>query len=182
MARRRWRPDAEPPGPPASPEEQEKRAREIVLRQLTMMARSRHQLAEKLRTAGIREEIISSVLDRFTEVGLVDDAAYAEAVVRGGRESRSLSVRALKMELAKKGVDAETAQEALAGITSTDEEEVARRFAEKKARATVGLERAVRERRIAGALARKGFSAGISYRVMREVLEADEAEAEPFAD
>lgn len=174
MAYRRRLPEGEPPGPPASPEEQERRAREIVLRQLSMMARSRHQLAEKLRGAGITEPVIAAVLDRFTEVGLVDDAAYAESFVRQGREGRSLSKRALKMELARRGVEGEIAEESLSGITTEDEEGVARRLAEKKARSTAGLEYRVRERRIAGALARKGFAPGVVYRVTREVLEEGE--------
>lgn len=171
---RRWRPaEAEPPGPPASPEELGRQAREIVLRQLAMMARSRHQLAEKLRTAGITEPVIEEVLDRFTESGLIDDSSYAESFVRMGRESRSLSTRALAMELKKRGVAPELAEEALAGITAEDEMAVAIQLARKKARSTQGLDRAVRERRIAGALSRKGFTAGVVYTVTREVLGED---------
>src|SRR5690606_33787690 len=61
-------------GPEADPESV---ARKILLDQLTGRARSRSELATKLRKRGVPEEVGIRLLDRFEEVGLVDDAAYA---------------------------------------------------------------------------------------------------------
>ena len=52
-------------------------ARQIVLRQLTMAPRSRAQLEDKLRQRDCPDDVAAAVLDRLTEVGLVDDEAYA---------------------------------------------------------------------------------------------------------
>ncbi|MDO5495829.1 MAG: regulatory protein RecX [bacterium] len=171
----RWKkgPAGEPAGPPASEEEQERAAREIVLRQLAMMARSREQLREKILARGVSEPVAERVLDRFTEVGLVDDAAFAESLVRTQRESRGLSRRGLAAELTKRGVDREVLAEAVAAVGDEDEYETALRLARKRASATAGLERPVRERRIAGMLARKGYGASVAYRAVREALEEE---------
>ncbi len=60
---------------------------------------------QKLRRRGISAPVIERVLDRFTEVGLIDDQAYAEAYVRTKHQERALSRRALTAELRRKGVD-----------------------------------------------------------------------------
>lgn len=169
-------PDGEPAGPPASPAEQERAAREIVLRQLAIMARSREQLREKILAKGISEDVAEHVLDRFTEVGLVDDAAFAESLVRSKRESRGLSRRGMIAELRKRGVDGEVASEAISGIDDEDEYETALQLARKRAASTRGLERHVRERRIAGMLGRRGFGASVSYRAVRAALSEGESD------
>ncbi|MDD9204853.1 regulatory protein RecX, partial [Georgenia sp. 10Sc9-8] len=53
-------------------------ARTIALRQLSAAPRSRAQLADAMARKDVPEAVAEAVLDRFTEVGLVDDAAYAE--------------------------------------------------------------------------------------------------------
>ena len=45
------------------------------------------------------------MLDRFTEVGLIDDAAFARAWVSSRQAGRGLARRALSAELRAKGVD-----------------------------------------------------------------------------
>src|SRR3954466_11079789 len=113
-SRRRGRstgPDAPVPGgaadstPDADPESV---ARAIVLRQLTMAPRSRAQLADKLAERGADEAVAERVLDRFEEVGLVDDEAFAQLLVRSQRAGRGLGRRALAHELRRKGVEHET--------------------------------------------------------------------------
>lgn len=153
-------------------------ARELVLRQLTTMPRSREQLRLKLAERGIDPAVITRVLDRFAAVGLVDDAQYAEMLVRTQRESRGLSRRALAQEMRARGISPEDAAGALEALTPQDEEEAALRLARRKARATAGLDRHVRERRILGMLARKGYPSGVSLRAVRTALsEADEQAA-----
>ena len=63
-------------------------ARAIVLRQLSMAPRSRSQLEQKLRQRGCDPEVAERVLDRMAEVGLVDDEAYAEMLVRARHSGR----------------------------------------------------------------------------------------------
>lgn len=144
-------------------------AREIVLRQLTVRARSRHELATALAKRKVPDEVAGRVLDRMEEVGLVDDASFAEEWVRSRQQRRHLSSRALQQELRRKGVDPDQVSEALEGVEPDDEHAAALALAEKKMRSMTGLEPQVRRRRLAGALARRGFSSALVGRVLDEV-------------
>ncbi|MDO5535394.1 MAG: regulatory protein RecX [Propionibacteriaceae bacterium] len=118
----------------------------------------------------VPEAIIESVLDRFEEVGLVDDAQFAGLWVEG-QQRRMRSTRALKQELRLKGVDAEVIDEALAQTDDEADYRAALALAQKKVRTMGSLEPHVRYRRLAGALARRGFSPGLCHRVVSEVTE-----------
>src|SRR5699024_1472943 len=85
-------------------------ARAIALRKLGAAPQSRAQLAEAMASKNVPEEIAENVLDRFEDVNLIDDAAYAEMLVRTRHNERGLARRALAHELWRKGVDAETAE------------------------------------------------------------------------
>lgn len=145
-------------------------ARQIVLRQLAMAPRSRQQLHDKLRQRNCPEEVAEAVLDRMTEVGLVDDEAYAGMLIRSQQVGRGLATRALARELRTKGVDPETAQAALADIDPEDERERARALVDKKLRTMHGLDATVQTRRLAGMLARKGYDSSMAFGVIREAL------------
>ncbi|HEY2306223.1 MAG TPA: regulatory protein RecX, partial [Streptosporangiaceae bacterium] len=73
----------------------EEAARAICLRLLTAGPRTRAQLATALRKRRIPDEVAEAVLSRFTEVGLIDDAAFARAWVESRHHSRGLARRAL---------------------------------------------------------------------------------------
>jgi len=145
-------------------------ARQIVLRQLAMASRSRSQLAEKLAQRDCPADVAAAVLDRMTEVGLVDDAAYAQMLVRSQQAGRGLSRRALARELHGKGIEEDLAQEALSSISDADERDRARELVDKKLRAMHGLGLQVQTRRLAGMLARKGYSPNLTYAVILEAI------------
>lgn len=144
-------------------------AREIALRLLTVRARSRSELKDALARRKVPAAAAEQLLDRFSDVGLIDDAAFAKAWVESGTR-RMRGRRALAQELGRKGVEPELIAEALAEREPEAELAVAREFAEKKARTTAGLDYQTRFRRLTGALARRGFSTDIVLRVAREVL------------
>lgn len=160
------------PAPAADPgsDDPETKARGLVLRKLTGQARTRHELDRALRAKEIPETVGNRVLDRMEEIGLVDDAAFARDWVESRQQRRQLSRRALRHELQHKGVDRDDIEEALAGVDGDDEYEAARALAARKARGMTGLAHEVRVRRIVGALARRGFSSGLTSRVVAEVL------------
>lgn len=176
-ARRRGRPAAEPPDAGAAAQDAEPDpesvARAIVLRRLTGAPQSRAQLAEALARRDVPEDVASRVLDRFTEVGLVDDQEYARILVRSRHAERGLSRRALAVELRRKGIDDETAATALAGVDDDDEEHAAREIVRRRLRSTAGLDRDVRVRRVYGVLGRKGYPGGLVARLVREELAAE---------
>jgi regulatory protein len=166
-------------------------AREICLRMLTDRARTRQELAQALQRKGVPDEAAHAVLDRFDEVGLIDDAAFAGQWVRSRHHHRGLARRAIAMELRRKGVSEEDAGEALAEVDEESEAQRARELVDRKLRSlAVGTteQRAAAGRRMVGMLARKGYGAGTAYRVVKEALaergaESDElGEAEPPED
>jgi regulatory protein len=146
-------------------------ARKILLDQLTGQARSRSELAGKLAKKGVPAAVAQRLLDRFEEVGLVDDQAFARAWVQSRQPGKGLARRALAQELRRKGVEDEVAQVALDEVDPEDEVESARMLVRRKLRSVTGLERDVAVRRLTGLLARKGYPAGVCFRVVREELE-----------
>ncbi|WP_392465861.1 regulatory protein RecX [Arsenicicoccus cauae] len=145
-------------------------ARQIVLRQLAMAPRSRAQLETKLRQRDCPEDVITRVLDRMTEVGLVDDEAYAAMLVRSQQVTKGLAKRALAHELRKKGIDKDLADAALDEVDPDQERRTARELVDKKLRSMGGLTVEVQTRRLAGMLARKGYGAGTAYSVIRDAI------------
>ncbi len=157
-------------------------ARAIVLRLLTGAPRSRAQLAQALAKRDVPDEIAMTVLDRFTEVGLIDDAAYAGTLVRSRHAERGLSRRALAVELRRRGVDDTTAAQALEQVGDDDEVDAARRLVERRLAATRGLDTVTRTRRTLAALGRRGYPPGLVGRLVREALAAEGEATAGWAD
>ncbi|PZH16715.1 recombination regulator RecX [Streptomyces sp. NTH33] len=166
----------EPPGDPVE------RARAICLRLLTGTPRTRKQLADALRKRDIPDDAAQEVLSRFEEVGLIDDSAFADAWVESRHHGRGLARRALARELRTKGVDAALIDEAVGRLDAEQEEATARELVARKLRSTRGLDRDKRLRRLAGMLARKGYSEGLALRVVRQALEEEGEDTDFLAD
>ena len=157
------------------------RAREICLRQLAVRPRTRAELAKVLARKEISDEVIAEVLDRYDEVGIIDDAAFARAWVSSRHHGRGLARRALANELRQRGVDAEVATEALESLDDDEEAATARALVDRKLRTATGTPDAV-FRRLVAMLARKGYPAGVAIRAVKDALAARDAEAAEFAD
>jgi regulatory protein len=152
----------------------EQRARQVCLRLLTLAPRTRAQLGDALRKRGIPDETADEVLSRFEDVGLIDDAAFARAWVESRHYGRGLAGRALSAELKQRGVAADEIRAAIEERLSPDAEvSAARRLVDRKLESTRRLPPEQRTRRLAGMLARKGYPAGLAFRVIREALEAE---------
>jgi regulatory protein len=164
------RPSEPDAGPDADPEAI---ARQICLRLLTAAPRTRAQLAAALRRRGVPEEAAAAVLARFAEVKLIDDALFARAWVDSRHHGRGLASRALGSELRQRGVAQEEIQAALSELDPDQELATARELVARRLPATAGMPAAARMRRLAGMLARKGYRAGLAYRVVREALEQE---------
>ena len=157
-------------------EEKKAEVRRRALLLLDQRARSRSELHKRLVALEFEEEVIDEVLSDLMRAKLIDDEAFAREWVRQRAQRRGKSSRALDMELRAKGVDSEIRALALEQIDAVDERETARRVAEKKARSESRIpeDRADYDkalRRIVGALARRGFPAGVSMELSREALE-----------
>ena len=167
---------------PAEAGDPEARARQICLRLLTISPRTRAQLATTLHRRGIPADVAEAVLARFTDVGLIDDASFARAWVESRHHSRGLARRSLSAELRHQGVPAEEIRAAVGTLGPDQEVATARRLVEQKLAASRGQPPEVRVRRAAGTLARKGYPAGLVFRLIKEALENEGAREIPGLD
>ena len=164
--RARAEPDADP----------EAVARQICLRLLAATPRTHAQLAEALRRRGVPDDAAARVLERFAEVKLIDDELFARAWVESRHHGRGLAGRALGAELRQRGVAAGDIETALSQLDPEQEVATARELVQRRLATTAGMPFPARMRRLTGVLARKGYPAGLAYRVVREAMEREAAD------
>jgi regulatory protein len=165
-----------PDGPPVDPVA---KAKDICLSLLAVRARTRAELRTKLLGKGIEEQVADQVLSRLDEVGLVNDAEFAEQWVRSRHTYQGVARRALSAELRRKGVADDLAAAAVSELDSEAEEVRARELVRKRLRSTAaGAPELTMIRRLVGMLARKGYPEGLAYRVVRDELRAVGSDAE----
>jgi regulatory protein len=173
--------------------------------------RSSDEVRRRLRGAGYRADLVEGALERLTELGYLDDAAFARAWVESRDRTRPRGVRALRDELRRKGVAATDAEAALAarearatgddpddprlvpGVgeraasEASDDEAAARLLARKGAGLRREPDLRKRRARAYALLARGGFDPGTAARASATWLaEIDETsgddDAEPAAE
>lgn len=150
-------------------------AMEVCLRLLTAAPRTRAQLEQALRRRAVPPQAAEAVLDRLARSRLIDDALFAQMWVESRHHSRGLARRALSAELRQRGVGENDVREAVAELDPKQEEDAARRLVAGRLAGTRGRPAAARMRRLMGLLARRGYPAGMAYRVVREALEHERA-------
>ncbi|GAA0930799.1 regulatory protein RecX [Virgisporangium aurantiacum] len=187
--RRRSAPDG-PEEKPKTREELGTAARDQCIRLLAVRPRTRSELETALRKRGYDEDVISEVLDRYSDVGIIDDEAFAKAWVTSRHHSKGLAKRALAGELRRKGVSADDMGVALDELDGDAEIETARALVERRLRVErrrpggtgdgVGDDRDAQRkaqaaliRKLVGMLARKGYPSGLAYRVVKEAMADD---------
>jgi regulatory protein len=154
-------------GPPGDPEEV---ARIVCLRMLDRRAYSRAELHTAMRKRGVPDEPADRVLDRFTELGLIDDAALADGYALAQHRERGLAGRAVALKLRRRGIPDDAVREAVGQIDHESEADTARALVERRLRSLSALEPAAQARRLIGLLARKGYSPALAHDVVRSAL------------
>jgi regulatory protein len=145
-------------------------AKQVLLRRLSNAPRTRKELAQDLKKKKIEEDIAKQALDRFEELGLINDQTYSENFVANTHERRKLGKKALKQQLRSKGVSEETANQAVLQISDEDEFKSALALALKKIRSIQKDDPQTQIRKIVSLLARKGYSSSLSFQVAKEVI------------
>ncbi len=115
-------------------------------------------------------DVADEIIDRFEQVGLVDDAAFAQALTQSRGTYLGRGRARIRQELQAKGIDRDTVEEALGGLDPEQEREAALRLAQRRARSMAGLEPHVARRRLMGVLARRGYEGSIVASVVDETL------------
>ena len=160
------------PPPSTSEISREEQARALCLRLLTARARTRAELAGQLAKRGYPDDVSSRVLDRLTQVGLIDDADFAEQWVRSRRVNAGKGKRALAAELRTKGIDNDVITAALADIDAGAERERAEQLVrDKLRRERLGGDDDPRVmRRLVAMLARRGYGQNMALDVVKTAL------------
>ncbi len=165
------------PPPSTSEPSREELARALCLRLLTARARTRAELSGQLAKRGYPDDIRERVLDRLAAAGLVDDADFAQEWVRSRHANAGKSRRALAAELHAKGVDNDIITTALGGLDSAAEREKAEQLVRAKLRREAlggdSQDEARVSRRLAGMLARRGYSQTLAGEVVVAELAAE---------
>ncbi|TQL48364.1 regulatory protein [Homoserinimonas aerilata] len=143
------------------PERQARRAENVSLAGLTRRNMSRWEIEGLLRSREIDEQLIEAEVARLESVGLIDDAALAETLVRTQHERKGLGRQGIVSELRRRHIDQQLIDEALEQLEAGDERERARELAEKRASQLRSYDAATAERRLTAFLTRKGYSSSI---------------------
>src|SRR6478752_7870061 len=161
--------------PPSTSESREEQARNLCLRLLTARARTRSELEGQLTKRGFPDEVSNRVLDRLTQVGLIDDADFAEQWVSSRRTNAGKGKRALAAELRTKGVDNDVITAALADIDAGVERERAEQLVrDKLRREKLGDDDDTKvARRLVGMLARRGYNHTMAFDVVKDELASE---------
>ena len=111
---------------------------------------------------GVPESITNRVFDRLVAKGHIDDEKFARFWAENRNLRKGSSQRKLQAELFAKGVDASTIESALAAAPRSDDDEIIKIIAKKRARYPD-------DQKLIQYLARQGFS----YSDIKQALEAD---------
>ena len=122
---------------------------------LSYRVRTEKEIRRNLAKHETPEPVIESVLARLRRSHLVDDLYFAQTWVENRSDFRPRGRRALRSELRQKGIAEALIDEALHNL---DEQELARRAAEKNARKYRRLEWPEFRQKLLGFLARRGFN------------------------
>lgn len=155
-----------------SRERQVEFARTILLRLLEARPRSQQELQQALARRNVPKDVADELLERFTEVGLVDDQAFAQALASTRMGVGLQGGRRIQQELRRRGVSDEVSRQVLDDVAPEEEEAAALRFAQRRIRTLQSLEPPVARRRLLAALARRGFPMSVSLRATESVLGA----------
>lgn len=138
---------------------------------LAARARSKREIEQKLLQAGYRPCTVEMVIYKLQRENLLDDADFARQWVES-RANHKLGRTRIAQELRRKGISSEEAEEALSAIDDEDQLTGAIALAEKAAaRIKPGEDIRKASNRIAGMLARRGYSWDIVQEALRSTLQ-----------
>lgn len=146
---------------------------DAALRFLEARPRSVAEVRRRLTGAGYREELVTTVIERLGDLGMLDDEGFAVQWVESRDRARPRGERALRMELRQKGIDATTIDQVIGKRAegtgaAVPDDDAADRFLARQARALARVaDPRQRRNRAYAALARHGFATDTATRAIR---------------
>lgn len=133
-------------------------------------------MQQHLKRKQVDDDLAESMVQKFVDAGLIDDAAFAEEWVHARQRHQGLGRKALGYELRHKGIDQQIVDEVLSSLGGDEEEARARELVQRKLRSMNVSDDTAKRRRLVGMLARKGYAEGLAFRIVREEMELSDVD------
>lgn len=154
----------------ADPDEIRDRAEAVLLRKLRTRSLSLSESRTALRAIeGVDDALVEELVDRFVDLGYLDDGALADQLALSGVERKGQGRRAVVQTMLKRGIPRDVADAAVDALPDDDDDR-ALEFARGKARAMTGQDYDTALRRLAGQLSRRGYPSSVSFNAARTAL------------
>ena len=145
----------------------EEDVRKALLKLLERSSKSSGQLRTLLLEKEFPVQIVDQMIERFIEVGLIDDLALAKDFTEIAVTRKSKAKSVIARELRAKHFPQEAIDAAISEIDSESELDAAKKLAETSFRQLLKLEPEVRTRRLSSYLMRKGYSSSVVWAAVR---------------
>ncbi len=143
-----------------------------ALRFLEARQRSATEVRRRLTTAGYRDELVTGAMERLVELGILDDDAFARSWVESRDRARPRGERALRAELARKGIDRQIVDNVIEERDETAPDAdaaAARRLLERNGSLARVADPRARRSRAYALLARHGFDSETAVEAIRSL-------------
>lgn len=147
------------------------RPQNVSMHALTRKGMSVAEMTKLLENREIDADDVSAEIERLEGVGLLDDSALAENLVRTLQDRKGLGRSAISAELRRRKVDQVAIEEALESIDTDDELERAIEVATKRAGQLSSYDAATAKRRLGAYMQRRGYGGSILSQAMAAALE-----------
>lgn len=143
-----------------------KKATLVVERLLKIRPRSEYELYRKLSDNQFEDPIIHQVLDKYKDLKIINDVAFAEVWIQS-RLKRPLGYKRIKLELTAKGIASEIIEQQISlAQLDYDETQTVLELAKHRAQKYQGLPKEKQKQRLLGFLQRRGFSHKTIYHAL----------------
>jgi regulatory protein len=156
----------------AEPTKAERRAHNVGLSALARKGQSVAEMTKLLESRELEPDVVSLEIQRLTSVGLLDDFALAETLVRTLSERKKLGVSSIVAELRKRNIDPRAIEAALEQLDSDDELSRATEIAIKRASQLRSYDQETAKRRLSAFLQRRGYSGSVLSAAMAAALQS----------
>ena len=151
-------------------DEQVEKAKNAAFRLLSGRAYTRREVISKLRDRGFQEKTIDETIQMLERIALIDDTDFARRFVQEKMRIRPMGRTRLRLELKRRGVEEEVAEQILdETLADVDPETVALDLLRSRLRRFQGIERPKALARMCGFLVRRGFSGSVARGAAKQV-------------
>ncbi len=147
-------------------ESETKRAFNKAADYLASRMHTKKELIDKLVKKGFLKEYAINACEKLAEYGYVDDRAFAKTFVQ---QNSKYSLSVLENKLYQKGVSKEIISEALCEVSTDDELELCKKYAEKFAKSK-DVSSTLGRQKLFASLARRGFKFEVIKKTVSQIL------------